>query len=376
MGAMTSVPASFICALPALAVLATCPAPAAARPSVRLVPASPVGVKLKPVPTDVGGRALNVGERGHELLVRQWPGTYFRTAFRGTGIYFRVGRGDVSLRVSADGTHLATLMKPDAGLYRVEGLANGTHSVRVDILNESQNGPTSWGGFYASRGTAQHPSVGRTARQIEFIGDSHTVGYGNASAKRDCTANEVWASTDTSRSPGPTLARRMGAEYQVNAISGRGVVRNYNGSQAPTLPEAYPFVLFDRKQRYSDFRWRPDLIVISLGTNDFSTALNPGEPWKSRAALQADFRARYADFVQSLSSSQPQARFVLWSTNLAGGEITDQVKMVVQTLRAQGNTRVVFTEVTGLAMSGCDYHPSAGDAVKIADSISRAADGK
>src|SRR6185312_14756892 len=107
--------------------------------------------------------------------------------------------------------------------------------------------------------------------QIEFIGDSHTVGYGNTSRTRECTQDDVWKTTDNSQSFGPLIAGHYAADYQINAISGRGIVRNYNGTPGDTLPVAYPYVLFDKKEEYSDPHWKPQIIVISLGTNDFST---------------------------------------------------------------------------------------------------------
>lgn len=33
--------------------------------------------------------------------------------------------------------------------------------------------------------------------------------------------------------------------------------------------------------------WRPQVVVVNLGTNDFSTAINPGEPWTSDSLAAA-----------------------------------------------------------------------------------------
>jgi hypothetical protein len=40
------------------------------------------------------------------------------------------------------------------------------------------------------------------------------------------------ATTDNSQAFGPKVAKHYAADYQVNAISGRGIVRNFNGSPA------------------------------------------------------------------------------------------------------------------------------------------------
>jgi lysophospholipase L1-like esterase len=326
---------------------------------------TPVSAKAgAPLPMHIGGRV----ERTADGYRRQWPGTYFEANFRGEGVLLKIGEGDVILRVSVDATTAATLGKPKPGLYRVDGLASGRHTIRVDVASESQAASTVFGGFYATPGTRALPSPART-RQIEFIGDSHTVGYGNISTKRECTQDEVWATTDSSQAMPALTARRYGADYQVNAISGRGIVRNYNGMPADTVPVAYPFTLFDKAKRYADPAWHPRLFVIALGTNDFTTPLHPGEPWKTRDALHADYEQRYVEFVKRLRARDPNAHVVLWATDMADGEIASEVGKVAKRLKAEGVRNVAFVPVTGLAFTGCHAHPSTADDARITTAL-------
>ncbi len=318
-----------------------------------------------PLPVHIGGRV----ERTAHGYKRQWPGTYFEAGFRGPSALFRIGQGDVILRVSVDGALAAKLVKPKPGLYRVAGLSKGSHTIRADVASESQSAPTVFGGFYADRGTRALPAPTRT-RQIEFIGDSHTVGYGNVSAKRDCTQAEVWATTDTAQAVPALTARRYGADYQVNAISGRGIVRNYDGMTADTVPVAYPFTLFDKASRYADPTWHPGLFVIALGTNDFTTPLHPSEPWKTRDALHADYEQHYVDFVKRLRARDRHAHVVLWATDMADGEIASEVGKVAARLKAEGERNVAFVPVTGLAFTGCHAHPSTADDARITTALS------
>lgn len=317
-----------------------------------------------PLSVHVGGRVDPLAD-GYR---RQWPGSYFEAAFRGRTISFEVGTGDVILHVSVDDGPPATLVKPKPGVYRIGGLTNGTHRIRVDVATESQAAATVFGGFRVARGMALPPPPAR-ARQIEFIGDSHTVGYGNRSAKRDCTEAEVWATTDTSWAMPAQLSRRYAADYQVNAISGRGVVRNYDGMIADTVPAAYPFTTFDKRRRFADPAWRPGVIVISLGTNDFTTPLHAGERWKSRDALHADYRREYVAFVRRLRARNPDAQVLLWATDMAGGEIATQVAQVADQLAAAGDRRVTFIPVTGLTFAACHAHPSIADDTTIASAL-------
>jgi lysophospholipase L1-like esterase len=321
---------------------------------------------LRPLPIAVHGR---VERRGSDF-VRQWPGTYFETAFRGSSAFFRVGPGEVSLRIRVDGRPPIPLVKPSPGFYRVGGLATGAHRLRIDVASESQAGPTLFGGYYAAPGVT--PSATRKrSRAIEFIGDSHTVGYGNTSPSRQCTEEQVWLTTDTSQGIAPRLAAHEGADYQVNAISGRGIVRNYGGSDGDTLPQAYPYVLFDKKQVYEDPSWRPQLLVVALGTNDFSTPLNAGEKWKSRDELRRDFEQTYVRFIRSLRARNPRAFILLWVGDNQAGEVTSEIAKVAQRVRQSGETRLAFVPVRGLALTGCNYHPNLQDNAMVARRLAR-----
>ena len=324
----------------------------------------------KPLAVRIGGRAERVGDGWR----RQWPGTYVEGAFRGRQAMLRVGTGDMILHVLIDGKPVQTLVKPAAGLYRIDGLAHGRHVIRVEVASESQSGPTILGGLFAAPGGTPLPAPAAARRQIEFIGDSHTVGYGNTSAKRDCTEAEVWATTDTSQGIAGQTARHYGADYRVHAISGRGVVRNYDGFKADTTVDAYPYVLFDKARPATDAGWNPQLFVIALGTNDFSTALKPGERWRTREALHADYEARFMRFIRSLRATHPGAHVLLWATDLADGEIAAEEATVVSRLTAEGMRDIGFLRAPKLTFAGCHYHPSVADDTLIAKAIARYAD--
>jgi len=297
---------------------------------------------------------------GGKDYTHQWPGAYFRAAFEGTRVFFRMVRGDEILHIVIDGQPALPLIKPEAGVYEVDGLDEAKHTIGIFVATESQGAPNTFGGFAIPSG-GKALKVPRLHRQVEFIGDSHTVGYGDLSASRKCTAEEVWAETDDTKALGPMAASHYDADYQINAISGRGVVRNYDGSSGDTLPQAYPYVLFDKKQKYRDSVWKPEVIVIALGTNDFSTPLKPGERWKTRDELHADYEATYMRFLKKLRAGNPHAYFILWATDIGTGEIEEEVQKVVDQRIRSGDNNVTFLPINGLSFGGCDWHPSLED---------------
>lgn len=320
----------------------------------------------QPLPTRATGRAIANAETGEWL--RQWPGTYFETAFSGDRVAFRVGAGDVILDIRMNDAEPIILSKPEPGLYQITGLAPGDHRLRVDVASENQGWTTSFGGFFSGERARALPLPAREV-QLEFIGDSHTVGYANRSTQRECDNDEVWATTATSRGIAPLAAAAFDADYQVNAISGRGVVRNYGGGDGDTLPQAYPYTLFDKTSTYSDATWSPAVIVIALGTNDFSTPLTDGEPWQDRAALREAYADRYTHFVLDLRERHPDAGFVLWIADRPEGEISTALQHVVDKLAVRGERRVEMVIVGDLEMTACHWHPSLADNRRVATAL-------
>jgi len=320
-----------------------------------------------PLPVHVGGRAVREADGSWRF---GWPGVYFESRFRGTGITVALETRTDFLRVSIDGGERARLVRPGVARLTISGLAPGEHVVRLDKLTESQEGGSRFLGFLPVAGDVALPPPAR-ARRIEYIGDSFTVGYGNAAPGRTCTRAEVHDYTDTSRAFGPLLAARLDADYRINAYSGFGVVRNYNGA-APgeSLPTIYSRLIpGERAPVEADAAgWRPQLIVISLGGNDFSTPLHAGEAWTDQAALRADWRSHYVAFVRELMARQPQARFLLMGRD----PFFTDVEQVAAELNRNAARPVVTLRYGDLDLNGCDWHPSLADHRAIADLLAGA----
>lgn len=307
-----------------------------------------------PLPLAVGGRAV-AEENG--ALRFGWPGTAFEARFDGRQVAAEVDTRADFFRLLIDGVERARL-GPGNLRVTIADLPAGPHSVRLEMMTENQSGSSRFLGF-RTPGTPLAPSAPR--RSIEFIGDSHSVGYGNLSPTRDCNAQRVHDMTDTQQAFGPLLAKRLDAAYRVIAYSGFGVVRNYaGGNPGDSLPNRYPRAIPGKPGEAPADGWKPGWIVINLGTNDFSTPVKPGERWADQAALRADYRARYAAFVRMLAARQPQARFVL----MAHPDWAAEVRAVANALGPVAKIAVV--ETPPLELTGCNWHPSLRDHRAIA----------
>ena len=197
--------------------------------------------------------------------------------------------------------------------------------------------------------TTRHGSL---ARRIELIGDSITAGYGNEGPGTACAGNVV-ALENEYLSYGALAARSVGAEHVTIAWSGR-TIEEMRGLYDRTLPSR-PASRWD----FSSFK--PDAIVINLGTNDF----NRGDPG------QAGFARPYVAFVQRLRALYPDAVIVcvlgpmLTDGYPAGAHALTHARAylteAVAQLRAAGDARVSMLEVPSQDFAngfGCDYHPS------------------
>lgn len=315
----------------------------------------------EPLPVNVGGRVIRDADHG---LRFGWPGVYFESRFNGTGVRVRFDAPGEYLRLLVDGEEKAAFRGAGRMDLALEDLTAGVHVVRLEKQSESQTGGGRFLGFFPVGATTPLPAHARS-RQIEFIGDSYTVGYGDLSMGRSCTAEEIHAWTDTQSAFGPRVARRFDADYRINAYSGYGVVRNYGGRDAgQSLPALYPRLKPDDATAavVGDDAWRPEFIVINLGTNDFSTPLGAGEAWADEAALRDAYRRRYVAFVQDLHRTQPQARFILMGSDSFGADV-EQVAAVVNAQTPGLTTPVRFG---GLDLQACDWHPSQADHVRLA----------
>jgi lysophospholipase L1-like esterase len=313
-----------------------------------------------PLPVHVGGRALPEADGAWRF---GWPGIYFEGRFSGTSVSVSVDSASEHFRVLVDGAERAILTAPGTVRLVIDGFAPGPHVVRLEKQTESQEGSARFLGFRPGAGATALPAVTR-ARRIEFIGDSNTVGYGNASHERTCTRPEVHDRTDTSRAFGPLVAARLDADFRILAYSGFGVVRNYAGGAADrSLPIIYDRAIPGEPAAAPADDWRPQLIVIALGANDFSTPLHAGERWADDAALRADYRARYVAFVRMLAARQPQARFLL----VAHASFFPEVAQVAATLNHDSRRPVATLQYGALERGGCDWHPSLADHRALAD---------
>ena len=189
------------------------------------------------------------------------------------------------------------------------------HNITLQKRTEAEQGRTTV--FYAETNGHFLQAEPLRARQIQFIGDSYTCGYGIEDT--DSTAHFSPETENVCKSYASLLAHRLNADYEVIAHSGMGICRNYN-SKYPgwTMPKRYNcwFDMDSTERYYGNSEWHP-MTVILLGGNDFSCGVTPDYEQFSKAYF-------------SLLNELPDSMLVICCTKTKDTELSRYVERVVR----------------------------------------------
>jgi len=301
-----------------------------------------------------------------------FPGVSVRVRFAGDALDLRLsdsGTGTPQSTnyydVSIDGA-APTRLEVSAGqqVYPLaRDLVGAEHSVEIvkRVESNSNTGKGQVLGFRVREGATLLPTAARPLR-LEFVGDSITCGYGNEiSTTTPDDFHYTTLNSNANLAYGAVVARQLDAEYVAVAVSGRGVYRNYSDGSGDHLPVIYDKTLPDDAAAPAwDFtRYTPDVVVVNLGTNDFSP---PGPDHEQ-------FKAAYTSFLSNLRGHYPSALLLavvgpMLSDGFPAGvqawtTIQSDVSGVVSELTAQGDANVHYLALTPQSPPyGEDYHPT------------------
>lgn len=319
----------------------------------------------------VEGRAL----AKDQAWLATWPGVSWQARFDGSAVGVRLDDSRNYYLLQVDGQTVREI-EPASGerVVWARNLPPGPHLAALIKRTESPQYAGRFAGFALENGRVlQAPPVRQ--RKIEVLGDSWTAAYGNRSVTRNCSEDDITRTTDASQGYAALLGRALDADVRVVAHSGLGVVRNWNGSlPALNFASYYPRVLQDRplaapgNQALDDGAWQPQVVVISLGINDFSTSVNPGEP-RSQEQLARDYVAGYHRLIASVRERYGDVAMVLTGTYLwPDDRLRPLAAQVANEQRAQGRS-VAYVEWRDIELTSCNWHPSLADHRKMAEQV-------
>ena len=213
-----------------------------------------------------------------------WTGTYARIKFKGD--YLSVNVSDTKKNYYNFWIDSSTDEKPykvfttsgsDTTIVLFEAQKKDKKAIHEAIIQKRTEGEQGLSTFHSFTSQGEVLQAERLKdRQIEFIGDSYSCGYGTESGKGTHFKPET---ENVNYAYGPIVSRYFNADYTVVAHSGMGIARNYNDNvKNYYMPDRY-LRTFDGNR---DLKWnsdsatfRPAITVILLGTNDFSVSRQP-----------------------------------------------------------------------------------------------------
>jgi lysophospholipase L1-like esterase len=311
--------------------------------------------------------AVSFGASGVTFIIR-FSGTFLDIVLEdeiryGTSYnYFTV--------IVGDGSPVRFRTEPGRTEYRIaDALSTGEHTVILSKASEGQNGRNRLVEVRCRKLLRADPLP---ERKLEYIGDSITCGFGANDSEIPCRSGTWFDQHDTWNSYGSIVAKRLQAQRHLNAISGIGMIRNWN-SPGPVMPDRYAGVFIDYADTNSswDFsKYQPDLLIIGLGTNDFSD----GDGAVPRPPPNGpEFIEHYIHFIGFLRSQYPNTSFLLLSSPLLDEERNRELEsylgeIVVRLSMERGFSIETFS-FSKRYRNGCDGHPSNTDHEQMADEL-------
>lgn len=328
-------------------------------------------IDMTPVELSIEEDALFFGRTYAKGGIRwfNWSGSGFSVRFQGSGLaaefYSNMpeNRDTAYLKVYVDGVEQEDipLKKQTEMVMLAENLDPSVeHKVEVRKRTNARSSTAGVGRLVLMGGTVLEPEQPKE-RLIEFLGDSLIVGY---VAGKDGKTAGAWSTMteDVTGTYCPQIANAFDAQYQVVAISGRGIVRNNGGDQDILFPDVYEKTDFYNLPDVAyDFAVQPDVIVINLGTNDESEA-NKNLPEKT-------FRDGLLAFLKDVRKNNPNAQ-ILYTYGLVRTGLSEDIQEVIRQLQQAGDEKLHYLQLEqcqkwelNLNHTVSTAYPSRGEAI-------------
>ena len=293
---------------------------------------------------------------------RFWaPGVYLTVRFKGRFCEVhltdevRYGKNHNYLDIILDGKRSRRqLTGTTNALIVAENLPDTAHLLTICKDTEAGIGYLEFTGLRCAQLLPPPP---RPPRRIEFVGNSITCGTGADQSAVACGQGQWHDQHNAYLAYGPRTARALGAQWQLTAVSGIGLL--HSCCDLPiTMPEVFDKLDQRENTGHWDFaRYQPDVVTISLGQND-------------GVQDSVRFCGTYVAFLRTVRAAYPRARLVCLTSPMADARLTAVLRRyltgVVAAARADGEPNVEAFFFSRSYNSGCDAHPNLAEHALIA----------
>ena len=290
--------------------------------------------------------------------VFMYSGCAIRTIFSGTSITVVLKEQSSNYYTILIDQQISSL-KTNAldTIYQLaNNLANQKHSLEIIRKTEWSGGNTCFIGFNINSGASLFKPIVHD-RKIEFIGDSYTCGYGINGKSHD--EHFSFDTEDNYISYGATTSRNLQAEYTAVCRSGIGMLQGYGGDKKFTQPLLFDEIVQNKKTNWDYVSNQPQMVVIALGTNDVSVALDEDQ-----------FVTTYVQFINKIRSYYPKAKIICAAgPNSGGGKWVLLQRIIHRTVSENSNNDVHYFEFSNFIPNGSDWHPNALEHQRMANEL-------
>ena len=216
--------------------------------------------------------------------------------------------------------------------------------------------------FHEAKAERLQPLQQQPKKKVEFIGASVFCGQGIDYMEINCGQEKYWYDQHNAYWTFPVITSKiMDYDFQISAVSGMGVYRNWNSeaNEFNAMPSVYEYLTLNKfSPDLYDFGFKPDIIVIGLGNNDFYE----GDGKTPRAEFNRDlFVSAYIKFMQMLSQHNPEASFVLITPFLEVPKLTIATECMNRIKASFPENRVDVFTFKPIKFHGCSNHPDIKD---------------
>jgi hypothetical protein len=201
--------------------------------------------------------------------------------------------------------------------------------------------------------------------RIEFLGDSYTSGEGSLGTPQDTEWLPIWFSATYNYAR--LAAVELKADFRILSQAGWGLLGSYNNHPKEGLAQYYDQICGvvpsgkGSNTNKNDFSaWKPDVIVIALGTNDqggWNAAAysdpTTGQTFKNTPAL---FEDGAYNFLVKLRGLNPQAQLA-WMFFEGETQMIQILERVVAKFKQNYDSKVSYFLIPHWAPTGARQHP-------------------
>ena len=321
------------------------------------------------------GRTLKQDEK----VSFDWSGVYARISFEGNWLamtasdtganYYDIwidrpaeAKADKTICISGNDSTYVLADPTSIPSFNSKG-KSFSHTVIIKKRTEGEQGKTTIIEFITKAGDILQ-SDGLKQRQFEVIGDSYTCGFGSENSKKNDPFKPETENSNLTYAA--IIARYFDADYYAVAHSGMGIARNYNDKfKDYYMPDRYSQTFDtdkDLKWQASEDEFNPQITIVYLCTNDFSTGRQP---------VREEFRKHYIQLLEQVKKNYGDEHPVLCMSSRCNDMAADYVRDVVNTC---GMKNVHFLSLTDAIHDnngdlGACQHPSYQGHKKIAHAV-------